>query len=72
LENVRPISWNKVCNQEFSFAALKAAIYSASHDEAATILYFCAFHDTIPEPREKAYPPTLLCISRQFAQSESL
>jgi hypothetical protein len=53
-----PISWNRACNHEFS-AALNAATYSASHDEAATVFCFHAFHETTPEPNEKVYPLTL-------------
>jgi hypothetical protein len=59
-------------NQMHSFAVSKAAMYSASHEEAATNFSLCMVHEIMPEPREHIYPPMLQHMSRQFAQSESV
>jgi hypothetical protein len=55
-----------------SFDASKAAVYSASHDELATVFCFFTFHEIRLAPKVKPYPPMLLLVSRQFAQSESV
>src|SRR6266567_6853589 len=60
------------CSHITSFDASNAAVYSASHDELATVFCFFKFHETKPAPRVKPYPPTLLLVSKQFAQSESV
>ena len=41
-----------VHSQMHSFDALKAAVCSASHDEAMMVFCFLACHDITPEPRE--------------------
>ena len=53
-----------------SFAASNATVYSASHEEVATVFFLHAFQDISPEPRVNLYPPTLLLVSRQLAQSK--
>lgn len=55
-----------------SLDASKAAVYSASHDEVATVFCFRAFQEINPEPKVNPYPPTLLLVSRQLAQCESV
>ena len=65
-------SVRRVCSQIASLEALNAAMYLASHDELATIFCFFAFQETNPDPRVKPKPPTLLLVSRQLAQSESV
>jgi hypothetical protein len=59
-------------SQIASLVVSKAAMYSASHEEAATVFCFFVAHDIAPDPKEKVYPPMLLRVSRQFAQSESV
>jgi hypothetical protein len=51
------ISRNSDHSHEFSFALLNAAMYSALHDDAATVICFHAFQETMPEPNKNAYPP---------------
>jgi len=65
-------SVNRVRSQMASFEASNAAVYSASHDELATVFCFFAFHEIRPAPKVKPKPPTLLLVSRQFSQSESV
>lgn len=48
----RPISDSKVRSQIASLDASNAAVYSASHDDVATVLCFLDAHDMRPEPRE--------------------
>ena len=68
----KPMPVKRLLSHMDSFAASNATVYSASHEEVATIFCLCAFHDISPEPRVNPYPPTLLLVSRQLAQSESV
>ena len=45
---------NRVHNHTHYFAALNPAVYSALHDEAATIFCLHVFHEITPEPSENA------------------
>ena len=65
-------SVRRVRNHTASFAASNAAVYSASHDELATVFCFFAFQEINPAPKVNPYPPTLLLVSKQLAQSESV
>ena len=63
-------SIRRVHSQIASLEASKVAIYSASHDELATVFCFFAFQETNPDSRVKLKPPTLHLVSRQLFQSE--
>jgi len=65
-------SIRRVRSQIASLEASNAAVYSASHDELVTVFCFFAFQETNPDPSVKLKPPTLLLVSRQLAQSESV
>ena len=65
-------SVRRVHSQIASLEASNAAVYLASHDELATVFCFFTFQETNPNPRVKPKPPTLLLVSRQLAQSESV
>ena len=67
-----PMSLNSARSQIHSCALSNAAMYSASHNEAATVRCFLAAHDTAPVPRFQTYPPTLRRVLGQLAQSESV
>ena len=68
----KPMLAIKFLSQINSFAALNAAVYLASQEDVAMVFCFLAFHKMRPDPSMKPYPPILLLVSRQFAQSESV
>jgi hypothetical protein len=68
----KPILESSVQSHIASFEASKAAVYSASHEEVATVRCRLDCHETGPEPKVKRYPPTLCLVSGQLAQSESV
>ena len=65
-------SVRRVCSQIASLEASNAAVYSALHDELATVFCFFTFQETNPNSGVKLKPPTLLLVSRQLAQSKSV
>lgn len=55
------------------FCALSnAAMYFASHEEAAMVCCFQTAQDMALDPRFHVNPPTLCCVSGQLTQSESV
>ena len=69
---VKSIIVSRACSQIASLEASNAAVYSALHKEVATVFCLRALHEINPDPRVKPYPPTLLLVSRQLVQSESV
>ena len=68
----RPILENSVRSHIASFDASNAVVYSASHEDVATVRCHLDCQDTGPEPRVNRKPPTLRLVSGQLAQSESV
>jgi len=67
---MKPMPESSVCSQIASLLHLNVAVYSASQEEEATVFCSLVVHEMIPEPRVNEYPPTLLLVSRQLAQSK--
>ena len=63
---------NSVRSQMASLDASKAAVYSASQDDVATVRWRRDCQEIGPEPSVNKYPLTLRLVSGQLAQSESV
>src|SRR5277367_804839 len=55
-----------------SLEASKAAVYSASQKDVATVPWSRDCQEIGPDPSVKRYPPTLRLVSGQLSQSESV
>jgi hypothetical protein len=62
-----PIPHESICNQQASFAASDAPMYSASAEDRATTFCFREAHDIAPDPSENVYPMMDFCPSWSFA-----
>src|SRR6478736_9243915 len=65
-------SWSRARSQTASFVAAVCPMYSASHEDRATVLCLFELQLIAPVPRLNTYPDVDLRVSRSPAQSESV